>query len=153
MFLLSAVQTSLSFVISFLSSILIFSAMQFCKQFFLSSQFLTIFAGVVGSWFFILSLTVSFIFSMLFQALTSTFQLQAISNLESILLGKGFQSRWIEVFISLTMACFACSTIHRVAVTTCLLSSFIGLHYVNKISQKFHTTAPVVVVDAKKKKK
>lgn len=56
---LAAVQTSLSFVISFLSSILIFSAMQFCKNFFLSSQVLTIFAGVIGSWFFILLLTVS----------------------------------------------------------------------------------------------
>jgi Keratinocyte-associated protein 2 len=56
---ISAAQTSLSFVLSFLSAILIFSAMQFCKQFFLSSQFLTIFAGVIGSWFFILLLTVS----------------------------------------------------------------------------------------------
>lgn len=53
-----AVQTSLSFVISLLSSILVFSAMQFCRQFFLSSQLLTIFSGVVGSWLFILLLTV-----------------------------------------------------------------------------------------------
>jgi Keratinocyte-associated protein 2 len=81
---------------------------------------------------------------------------KAISNLEAVVLGKGFQARWFpEVLVCLFAACFACSTIHRVAVTTCILSSFVGLYYINQISQKFHTT-PAVAVDAglgKKKKK
>lgn len=57
--LFTVLATNLSLVISFLSSILIFSAMQFCKQVFLSSQMMTIFAGITGSWLFLLLLTVS----------------------------------------------------------------------------------------------
>ncbi|CAG9802399.1 unnamed protein product [Chironomus riparius] len=133
-----AVQTSLSFIVSFLSSILVFAALQFCKKFFASSQSLTLLAGFIGSLFFILALT-------------------AISNLETLILGKGFQSRWFpEVFICLLTACFACSTVHRVAVTTCILFSFIALYYLNAISQKFHTSAPIMAQDvslSKKKKK
>lgn len=79
-----------------------------------------------------------------------------MSNLESTLLGKGFQAKWFpEVVICMFAACFACSTIHRVAITTCIISSFIALFYLNKISQKFHS-APVVAADAglsKKKRK
>ncbi|KAL7028488.1 hypothetical protein ACKWTF_005862 [Chironomus riparius] len=133
-----AVQTSLSFIVSFLSSILVFAALQFCKKFFASSQSLTLLAGFIGSLFFILALT-------------------AISNLETLILGKGFQSRWFpEVFICLLTACFACSTVHRVAVTTCILFSFIALYYLNAISQKFHTSATIMAQDvslSKKKKK
>ncbi|CRK91199.1 CLUMA_CG004882, isoform A [Clunio marinus] len=129
-----AIQTSLSLVISMLSAILIFSSMQFCKQLFLSSQMLTIFAGIVGSWFFIMLLT-------------------TISNLEAVVLGKGFQARWPEVIISLLSACFACSTIHRVSVTTCLLTSLIGLYYINRISQNFHSTPVTVDTGISKKKK
>ncbi|CAO1379945.1 unnamed protein product [Diamesa tonsa] len=128
-----ALQTSLSFVISLLSAVVIFSLMQIYKPFLVSSQALTIVAGVLGSWVFILSLT-------------------ALSNLEQLVLGKGFQSRWGEVVICLLASCFACSTIHRVAVTTCILSSFIGLYYINKMSQSFHS-APIVVSDALNKKK
>lgn len=61
-FLFTVLATNLSLVISFLSSILIFSAMQFCKQVFLSSQMMTIFAGITGSWLFLLLLTVSWKF-------------------------------------------------------------------------------------------
>lgn len=131
--------------------------MQFCKQFFLSSQFLTIFAGVVGSWFFILILTVSAmrLISIYDYILTTFFLFQAMSNLEAVIFGT-VKARWFpEVFICLLAACFACSTIHRVAVTTCLISSFIGLYYVNKASQRFHLSS-VPVADpglAKKKKK
>jgi len=77
--------------------------------------------------------------------------------LEAVVLGKNFQARWFpEVFVCMFAACFACSTIHRVAVTTCLLSSFISLYYLNKLSLISHSSAPAVVVDpalAKKKKK
>ena len=57
-----ALQTSLSFVISMLSAVVIFSLMQIYKPFLISSQSLTIVAGVLGSWVFILSLTVSIYF-------------------------------------------------------------------------------------------
>ncbi|KAG5683957.1 hypothetical protein PVAND_013212 [Polypedilum vanderplanki] len=130
-----ATQTSMSFIVSLLSSILVFALLQFCKRYFASSQFLTLAAGFAGSWFFILLLT-------------------AISNFESIVFGKGFQARWFpEVITCLFVACFACSTIHRVAVTTCFLFSCIALYYLNIISQKFHAAPVAVDVSLSKKKK
>lgn len=135
-------QTSLSFVISILSAILIFSSMQFCKQFLLSSQILTIFAGMLGSWLFIMLLTVRNINYDTTYCFYDFFQLQAISNMETIVLHKGFQARWFpEIIICLVISCFACSTIHRVAVSSCLLGSFVAIYFLNKISIKFHVAS------------
>jgi hypothetical protein len=71
--------------------------------------------------------------------------------------GRNFQARWFpEVVLCLFTACFACSTVHRVSVSTCFLFSMLALFYLNNISHKFHSAAAAPVVDAnlsKKKKK
>lgn len=81
--------------------------------------------------------------------------LQAVSNLESILLGRGFHAKLFpEVILCLMGSMFACGMVHRVCATTCLIFSCVVLFYVNKISQKSHNQAPVVdTQNAKKKKK
>lgn len=67
---------------------------------------------------------------------------------------KNFQARWFpEVVICLFAACFACSTIHRVAVSSCILFSILGLYYLNVISQKYHAAPAVVDTSMAKKKK
>ena len=54
----AAVSTSVSLVLASLSAVLIFSGMQMYRPLLASSQMATIFGGYLGSWLFILSLTV-----------------------------------------------------------------------------------------------
>ncbi|XP_053666026.1 protein KRTCAP2 homolog [Anopheles marshallii] len=109
--------------------------MQMYRPFLASSQIATIFGGYLGSWLFILSLT-------------------AVSNLEAVVLGYGFQAKFFpEVSFCLIVALFACGMVHRVCVTSCVLFSIAALYYVNKISHKVHNVAVQVDSYAGKKKK
>ncbi|CAG2168357.1 unnamed protein product [Oppiella nova] len=108
-----------SFVLSLTLSTVLTAIMQMYRQVLSSSQPMTIFAGYLGSMLFLLILT-------------------AISNLEMSLFGKHFQSKLWEVIISLVIALFVSGGVHRVSITCCLIFSFIGLYYVNRISAKVH---------------
>uniref|UniRef100_A0A182RYD8 Uncharacterized protein n=1 Tax=Anopheles funestus TaxID=62324 RepID=A0A182RYD8_ANOFN len=76
-----AVSTTVSLVLASLSAVLIFSGMQMYRPLLASSQIATIFGGYLGSWLFILSLT-------------------AVSNLEAVVLGYGFQAKFFPKFHS-----------------------------------------------------
>ncbi|KAJ6635331.1 Protein KRTCAP2 like [Pseudolycoriella hygida] len=130
-----AASTGVSLALSSIFSVLLFSSMQMYKPFFAATQMNTIFGGFLGSWLFVFALT-------------------AVSNLESVVLGSGFQAKLFpETVFCLIGATFACGMIHRVCATTCFLFSLLALYYVNKISQKAQNTAPVVPESTKKKRK
>ncbi|EEB10394.1 Keratinocytes-associated protein, putative [Pediculus humanus corporis] len=56
-----------------------------------------------------------------------------------------------EVSFCLAVSLFAASMIHRVCITTCVLFSIPALYYMNKLSQKVHTTPVVATTHGKRK--
>ncbi|XP_063696214.1 protein KRTCAP2 homolog [Culicoides brevitarsis] len=130
-----AVSTSLSFIIASVSSVIVFSLLQYMKPFFAGGQLNTILGGFLGSWLFVLSLT-------------------AVNNLENLVFGKGFQSKLIpEVAFCLVATLFACGSVHRVCVTTCFFFSALALYYINGLSLKEYAPPTVDATLTKKKKK
>jgi hypothetical protein len=61
-------------------------------------------------------------------------------------------SHEFQVAVSLLIAVFACATVHRVAVTTCLLFSALALYVLNGISQSRYASHTTNVNVVKKKK-
>lgn len=97
---ISAVPTSVSLVLSSITSVLLFSLLQIYKPQLSSTQSATILGGFIASWLFIFSLT-------------------AVSNLETVLLGKDFHAKFFpEVVICLLISSVAAGMIHRVCITT-----------------------------------
>ncbi|XP_017763641.1 PREDICTED: protein KRTCAP2 homolog [Eufriesea mexicana] len=129
------VNSGVSFVLSSILTVLVFSGMQIYKTWLASSQIYTILGGYIGSILFICVLT-------------------AIGNLEATMFGKSFQQKLFpEVIFSLIISLIASGLVHRVATTTCFLFSMIALYYVNRISQETYTTpVPTVSVHTKKRK-
>ncbi|XP_033215048.1 protein KRTCAP2 homolog [Belonocnema kinseyi] len=129
------VTSRVSFALSGIITVLLFSGMQMYKSWLASTQLHTIFGGYIGSLVFIFSLT-------------------ALGNLETIMFGQSFQMKLFpEVFISLITSLIASGLVHRVSTTTCFLFSMVALYYLNRISQEtYSTSAPVAPVHTKKRK-
>ncbi|CAK9803248.1 Protein KRTCAP2 homolog [Anthophora quadrimaculata] len=110
--------SEVSFVLSSILTVLVFSGMQIYKTWLASSQIYTILAGYIGSILFICVLT-------------------ATGNLEATVFGKSFQQKLFpEVMFSLIVSLIASGLVHRVAITTCFLFSMVALYYINRISQE-----------------
>lgn len=116
-----AASPGVSCIISALLSLLLMASMQFFKVYLTSSRLSTLFTGYLGSIVFMLTLT-------------------SINNFEMASFGKQFQSKYTEVVISMLIALFAVSLVHRVAVTTCFLFSIGTLYFLNRISTKVYQT-------------
>ncbi|XP_014676852.1 PREDICTED: keratinocyte-associated protein 2-like [Priapulus caudatus] len=131
-----AVSSSVSFMLAFTLSIVLFAGMQMYKTQLSSSQPMTILGGWLGSDLFILLLT-------------------AINSFENMSFGKGFQAKLIpEVAIALVVAVFASGLVHRVCATTCVIFSMVGLHYLNKLSiSKYQAPVAVPMTSGKVKKR
>ncbi|KAL1462715.1 hypothetical protein WDU94_014528 [Cyamophila willieti] len=115
-----ALSTGNSFIISLVLTILIFSGMQMYRQWLSSSQLNTILGGLLGSFFFVFSLT-------------------GLGNLETAIFGKNFQTKLFpEVIFCLMGAVMASGMVHRVCATSCIMFSIIDLYYMQRISQSVH---------------
>ncbi|XP_015592561.1 protein KRTCAP2 homolog [Cephus cinctus] len=129
-----AATSGVSFVLSSILTVILFSGMQMYKWWLTSSQLHTVFGGYIGSLLFVFLLT-------------------ALSNLEATVFGKSFQSKLFpEVFVALVVSLIASGMVHRVATTTCFLFSLIGLYYLNRISQETYSM-PVISTSIHSKKR
>ncbi|XP_042241835.1 keratinocyte-associated protein 2-like isoform X2 [Homarus americanus] len=128
------VSTAASFGLAILCCVLVFSGLQMYKTQLGATRLMRLVAGYVASWLFVFTLT-------------------ALSNLENVMFGKGFQARVIpEVLLCMILACSAAGMVHRVSVTVCLLCSLVGLYYINKMGQASTTPVAPSVTSFKKKK-
>lgn len=87
----TAVSSGVSFVLSSILTVLLFSGMQMYKVWLGSSQLGTVLGGWVGSLLFMCTLT-------------------AVGNLESTLFGKSFQQKLLPEGMQKSSVCIICST-------------------------------------------
>jgi len=104
-----------SCVVSLVLSILTMSGMQMLKPVLITSQGGTIAAGFLGSLLFVFLLT-------------------CLGNLERLVFGHGFQTKWGEAVLCMALAIFTSGSVHRVAATTCFLFSCLMLYSVANIA-------------------
>ncbi|XP_071566501.1 protein KRTCAP2 homolog [Temnothorax nylanderi] len=130
-----AVSSGVSFALSSILMVLLFSGMQIYRVWLSSTQLGTILGGWIGSLLFICTLT-------------------AVGNLESTLFGKSFQQKLLpEVVFSLTLSLIASALIHRVSITTCLIFSLLALYYMSRISQETYSVPTQNTVIPPKRRK
>ncbi|KAI1713601.1 keratinocyte-associated protein 2 domain-containing protein [Ditylenchus destructor] len=77
-------------------------------------------------------------------SLVFTFTLTAISNFKMSNLGPNAKSGLFEASIALLVAIIASASIHRVAITICILFSGVQLFFINGISQTRYQPTPTV---------
>ncbi|GFN88647.1 keratinocyte-associated protein 2-like [Plakobranchus ocellatus] len=129
-----ALPTAPSAAISLLLSVLLFALLQMFKADIASKEYFTIAGGFAGSLLFITLLTFT-------------------SNMETLLFGKGFQTKLFpEVIGCLFASMFACALVHRVCSSTCLIFSLVALYYINRISQVIYTVPVTTAAPVKKRK-
>ena len=112
-----------SCVVSRVLSLLTFSGMQMAKPMLTSSQPLTILGGLLGSILFVFLLT-------------------CLGNLERLLFGHGFQTKWPEAILCLAISVFASASVHRVSATTCVLFSALMLYAMCNIASQTYEVKP-----------
>ncbi|XP_044016260.1 keratinocyte-associated protein 2 isoform X2 [Aphidius gifuensis] len=129
------VTSGVSFLLSLVITIILFSGMQMYKVWLTSTQLHTILGGFIGSLLFVFLLT-------------------AVGNLESSMFGKQFQQKFFpEVFISLLFSMISAGLVHRVSITTCFIFSMVALYYINRISQETYVPpAAASAIQTKKRK-
>ncbi|XP_035727575.1 protein KRTCAP2 homolog [Vespa mandarinia] len=130
-----SVTSGISFLLSSILTVLLFSGMQMYRAWLTSSQLHTILGGYIGSLLFLFVLT-------------------ALGNLETTVFGKSFQQKLFpEVIFSLIISLIASGLVHRVATTTCFLFSMVALYYMNRISQETYAVpVPTMSLHSKKRK-
>ncbi|XP_014606896.1 protein KRTCAP2 homolog [Polistes fuscatus] len=130
-----SVTSGISFILSSIITVLLFSGMQMYRAWLTSSQLHTILGGYVGSLLFLFVLT-------------------ALGNLEATVFGKSFQQKLFpEVVFSLIISLISSGLVHRVATTTCFLFSMVTLYYMNRISQETYAVPiPAMSMHSKKRK-
>lgn len=130
-----SVTSGISFILSSIITVLLFSGMQMYRSWLTSSQLHTILGGYVGSLLFLFVLT-------------------ALGNLEATVFGKSFQQKLFpEVVFSLIISLISSGLVHRVATTTCFLFSMVTLYYMNRISQETYAVPiPAMSMHSKKRK-
>ncbi|EFA78993.1 hypothetical protein PPL_08461 [Heterostelium album PN500] len=104
--------TSSSLVLSGLSWVIVFGALQIGAPFFRSNEIRTILGGLVGSLLFFFFITF-------------------VGNLKK-------EIRWIEAIISLVITFIVTSSVHRVSGTTSVLFSLGVLYYINNQSKSIN---------------
>ncbi|XP_065185809.1 keratinocyte-associated protein 2-like [Sycon ciliatum] len=114
-----ALPTAVSFLVSTTFCVITFAGMQLFKATLAGSEMMTIVGGLVGSVLFILLLT-------------------GVSNAETLVFGRGFQTKLPEVAVCLLMAAIASGLVHRVSFTTCILFSLANLYFINRISSSVY---------------
>ncbi|KAI4482327.1 hypothetical protein M0804_008878 [Polistes exclamans] len=130
-----SVTSGISFILSSIITVLLFSGMQMYRAWLTSSQLHTILGGYIGSLLFLFVLT-------------------ALGNLEATAFGKSFQQKLFpEVVFSLIISLISSGLVHRVATTTCFLFSMVTLYYMNRISQETYAVPiPAMSMHSKKRK-
>ena len=108
-----------SCLVSLVLSVLTFSGMQMAKPWLASSQVTTIAGGFMGSILFVFLLT-------------------CVGNLEKMMFGQGFQTKWPEAFGCMFLAVFGAATVHRVCATTTILFSAAMLYSMVTISNQVY---------------
>ncbi|KAG7200930.1 hypothetical protein KM043_003291 [Ampulex compressa] len=130
-----SVSSGVSFILSSILTVLVFSGMQMYRAWLSSSQLHTILGGYIGSLLFICVLT-------------------ALGNLETTIFGKSFQQKLFpEVILSLIISLIASGLVHRVATTSCFLFSMAALYYINRISQETYSVPAATLSMRTKKRK
>jgi len=118
-----ALAVGASCLVSLVLSILTMSGMQMLKPVLVSSQIGTITAGFLGSLLFVFLLT-------------------CIGNLERLLFGLHFQTKWGESVLCLALSVFASASVHRVSATTCVLFSCAMLYAIVNIASATYDKQP-----------
>jgi len=118
-----ALAVGASCVVSLVLSILTFSGMQMAKPLLVSSQPATIAAGFLGSVLFVFLLTFT-------------------GNLERMLFGAKFQTKWPESLVCLAVAAAAAGSVHRVAATTSVIFSLMMLYSIVNIAIQTYDAKP-----------
>ena len=128
-----ALAVGASCIVSLVLSVLTFSGMQMAKPVLVSSQPMTIVGGFLGSILFVFLLT-------------------SLGNLERLLFGHGFQTKWPEAILCLAISVFATASVHRVSATTCILFSALMLYSMCNIASQLYDTKPLSVEQPKAEK-
>ena len=81
--------------------------------------------------------------------------LTGVSNAETLIFGRGFQTKLPEVFLAIIVAAAASGSVHRVSFTTCVIFSLAELFYINRVSGATYGPSQVTkaAAPASKKKK